>query len=59
MIRFWRLHSGAKQERIAMKPSFEKTSTPVDASWSMLNRRLPDDIPCGEGACPRPAAQQS
>lgn len=28
-----------------MKPSFEKVSTPVDASWSMLNRRLADDIP--------------
>lgn len=28
-----------------MKPSFEKIPTPVDASWSMLNRRLPDDIP--------------
>ena len=28
-----------------MKPHFEKVPTSVDASWSMLNRRLPDDIP--------------
>ena len=28
-----------------MKPFLEKIYKPVDASWSMLNRRLPDGIP--------------
>jgi AraC-like DNA-binding protein len=28
-----------------VKPSFEKIPIPTDASWSMLNRRLPDEIP--------------
>ena len=28
-----------------MKPFLEKIHKPVDASWSMLNRRLPDGIP--------------
>jgi len=45
VIRFWRLSLSVEQERIVMKPSFEKIPTPTDASWSMLNRRLADDIP--------------
>ncbi|MGY4494625.1 helix-turn-helix domain-containing protein [Pseudomonas sp. TE3610] len=28
-----------------MKPSFEKVPTPPNASWSLLNRRLADEIP--------------
>lgn len=32
-------------ESVTMKPSFEKIPTEADASWTLLNRRLPEAIP--------------